>query len=78
LESATSNWIYLWSKGFGAILLIAMAIVAVGNAQQFSAGKKGKVKGQAGYPGRTLIFRQAVGSLQPHKGGPLLGGKAGR
>ena len=45
MESVTSNRIYLWSKRFGAILLIAMAIVAAGNAQQFSAGKKGKVKG---------------------------------
>jgi len=36
----------MWSKRFGAILLIAMAVVAVGNAQQFSAGEKGKIKGQ--------------------------------
>jgi hypothetical protein len=43
MESATSNRIYLWSKRLGAALLIAMAIVAAGNAQQFSAGEKGKV-----------------------------------
>jgi hypothetical protein len=70
LESTTSNRIYLWSKRFGAILLIAMAIMAVGNAQQFSAGEKGKVKGQ------TIQEGLSFGSLQPHKGGPLLGGKA--
>ncbi len=46
MKSASSNRIYLWSKRFGAILLIAMAVVAVGNAQQFSAGEKGKIKGQ--------------------------------
>jgi flagellin-like protein len=46
LESATSDRIYLWSIRFGAILLIAMAIVAAGNAQRFSAGENGKVKGQ--------------------------------
>jgi flagellin-like protein len=46
MESASSNRIYLWSKRFGAILLIAMAIVAAGNAQQLSAAEKGKVKGQ--------------------------------
>jgi flagellin-like protein len=43
MESVTSNRIYLWSKILGAALLIAMAIVAAGNAQQFSARKKGKV-----------------------------------
>jgi outer membrane protein OmpA-like peptidoglycan-associated protein len=46
MKSVTSDRIYLWSKRFGAVLLIAMAIVAAGNAQQFSAGEKGKVKGQ--------------------------------
>jgi hypothetical protein len=40
LESVTSNRIYLWSKRFGAILLIAMAIVAAGNAQQSSTNEK--------------------------------------
>jgi hypothetical protein len=43
MESVTSNRIYLWSKILGAALLIAMAIVAAGNAQQFSAREKGKV-----------------------------------
>jgi hypothetical protein len=43
MESVKSNRIYLWSKRLGAVLLIAMAIVAAGNAQQFSAGEKGKV-----------------------------------
>lgn len=46
MKSVSSNRIYLWSKRFGVILLIAMAIVAVGNAQQFSGGEKGKIKGQ--------------------------------
>jgi hypothetical protein len=46
MKSVTSDRIYLWSKRFGAALLIVMAIVAAGNAQQFSAGEKGKVKGQ--------------------------------
>jgi len=46
MKSVSSNRIYLWSKGLGAFLLIAMAIVSAGNAQQFSAGDKGKVKGQ--------------------------------
>jgi hypothetical protein len=46
VKSASSNRIYLWSKRFGAVLLIAMAIVAAGNAQQCSAGEKGRVKGQ--------------------------------
>jgi hypothetical protein len=45
MESATSDRIYLWSIRFGAVLLIAMAIVAVGNAQRSSAGQKG-MKGQ--------------------------------
>ncbi len=44
MKSPSSNQVYLWSKRFGAILLIAMAIVAAGNAQQFSASGKGKVK----------------------------------
>jgi hypothetical protein len=43
MKSASSDRIYLWSKRLGAILLLAMAIVAVGNAQQSSAGKKGKL-----------------------------------
>ena len=42
-ESVTSNRIYLWSKRLGAALLVAMAIVAAGNAQQPSAAEKGKV-----------------------------------
>jgi hypothetical protein len=54
MKSTTSDRIYLWSKRFGAILLIAMAIVAAGNAQQFSAGKKAKVKAQISItPGST-------------------------
>jgi len=44
MKPPSSNQVYLWSKRFGAILLIAMAIVAAGNAQQFSASEKGKVK----------------------------------
>ena len=43
MKSVSSDRIYLWSKRLGAILLLAMAIVAVGNAQQSSAGKKGKL-----------------------------------
>jgi hypothetical protein len=46
MKSVTSDRIYLWSKRIGAILLIAMAIVAAGNAQRFSAGEDGKAKGQ--------------------------------
>jgi hypothetical protein len=73
MKSVTSKRIYLWSKILGAALLIAMAIVAAGNAQQFSAGEKGKLNlaGATIYPaGRRLrtippksprIFRQAVG-----------------
>jgi hypothetical protein len=38
MKSVSSDLIYLWSKRLGAILLLAMAIVAVGNAQQSSAG----------------------------------------
>ncbi len=38
MKSVTSDRIYLWSKRLGLILLLAMAIVAVGNAQQSSAG----------------------------------------
>ena len=45
MKSASSNRIYLWSKIFGAILSIAMAIVAAGNTQQFPA-EQAKVKGQ--------------------------------
>lgn len=43
MKSVSSDRIYLWSKRLGAMLLLAMAIVAVGNAQQSSAGKKGKL-----------------------------------
>jgi hypothetical protein len=46
MKSPSSNRIYLWSIRLGAILLIAMAIVAAWNAQQSSAGEKGWVKGQ--------------------------------
>lgn len=46
MKSISSDRINRWSKRLGAVLLIAMAIVAAGNAQQFSAGEKGKVKGQ--------------------------------
>jgi hypothetical protein len=46
MKSVSSDRIYLWSKRLGAVLLIAMAIVAAGNAQRFSAGEKGKVKRQ--------------------------------
>jgi flagellin-like protein len=44
MESVMSNRIYLWSKRFGAILLIAMAIVAAGNAQQSSTNEKANAK----------------------------------
>jgi hypothetical protein len=52
MESATSSRIYLWSKILGAALLIALAIVAAGNAQQFSAGEKGK----ANVAGATIYY----------------------
>lgn len=48
MESARSNRIYLWSKILGAILLLAMAIVAAGNAKQLSAGEKPEVNVAAG------------------------------
>jgi hypothetical protein len=48
MESASSNRIYLWSKILGAILLLALAIVAAGNAQQLSAGKKAEVNAAGG------------------------------
>jgi hypothetical protein len=43
MKSVSSDQIYLWSKRLGLILLLAMAIVAVGNAQQPSAREKGKL-----------------------------------
>jgi hypothetical protein len=43
MKSVSSDQIYLWSKRLGLILLLAMAIVAVGNAQQSSGGEKGKL-----------------------------------
>ena len=43
MKSVSSDQIYLWSKRLGFILLLAMAIVAVGNAQQPSAREKGKL-----------------------------------
>lgn len=46
MKSANRNHIHLWSKRFCAILLTAIAAVAVGNAQQFNAGDKGKIRGQ--------------------------------
>jgi hypothetical protein len=42
MKSVSMDRIYLWSKRLGVILLLAMAIVAVGNAQQSSAGEKGR------------------------------------
>ena len=42
MKSVSSDQIYLWSKRLGFILLLAMAIVAVGNAQRSSGGEKGK------------------------------------
>jgi hypothetical protein len=38
MKSVSSDRIYLWSKRLAAALLLALAIVAAGNAQQFSAG----------------------------------------
>jgi hypothetical protein len=61
MRSITSDRIYLWSKRFGAGLLIAMAIVAAGNAQQFSGGGKGKGKGQM----VSINFDQDLGSRRP-------------
>jgi hypothetical protein len=40
MKSLNSDRIYLWSKRLGVVLLLAMAIVAIGNAQQFSADEK--------------------------------------
>jgi hypothetical protein len=46
MKLAWSNRIQMLSRRFCAVLLTGMAIAAAGNAQQFSAGEKGKVKGQ--------------------------------
>lgn len=40
MKSVSSDRIYVWSKRLGVVLLLAMAIVAVGNAKKLSAGKK--------------------------------------
>lgn len=46
MKSASSNLTSIWSQRSWAILLAGVALAAAGNAQQFSAGEKGKVKGE--------------------------------
>ncbi len=58
MKSARSDRIYLWSKRLGAVLLIAMAIVAAGNAQQFSAGETAR-----GNVAKTTIYSPASQSI---------------
>jgi outer membrane protein OmpA-like peptidoglycan-associated protein len=46
MKSMSIRVTHKWSQTICAVLFTSMAIVAVLNAQQFSAGEKGKVKGQ--------------------------------
>jgi len=46
MKSSSFNFTRVWAQGTCAILLAGMALVSVGNAQQFTAGEKGKVKGE--------------------------------
>lgn len=46
MKSASSNLTSIWSQRSWAIPLAGVALAAAGNAQQFSAGEKGKVKGE--------------------------------
>jgi hypothetical protein len=48
MKSVSSDRIYLWSKRLGVVLLLAMAIVAAGNAKRLSAGKKPEVNAAGG------------------------------
>jgi hypothetical protein len=48
MKSVSSDRIYLWSKRLGVVLLLAMAIVAAGNAKRLSAGKKPQVNAAGG------------------------------
>jgi outer membrane protein OmpA-like peptidoglycan-associated protein len=46
MKSSSGNFLRVWAQVVCALLLAGAAIMAVGNAQQFSAGEKGKMKGQ--------------------------------
>ena len=46
MKISSGSFTRIWSQRVCAVLLAGMALVAVGNAQQFSAGEKAKVKGE--------------------------------